>query len=966
MSRKQEKVLIVSSFRALILLSSAQVRCVQMDKFPLGKAVLVAGLLWGLIGGKLGWAQEGMSSDSSRAEILVARADSLRGERQFEAARQLYRQARRLYRRNGPLTEVASMTGDIGVVYYLQGDLEASSQAFQKAISIARRAGARENVANLLNNIGLIEWRRGEYDAALVHLKESVQIHREKNNQDRVGRALNNIANIYEERGQFRRALRTYRESLSNARVRNDSADVASYLNNIGLVLRSQGRYEEALRRHAKALKLHRSRGAERSVASALNNMGIVWEEQGRYEKALEVYQEALRINRDLEDRAGIASNLNNIGVVYQRQGKEEKALETLRKGLHISREVEEQASVAVTLNDLGEVYRGRGAYDKDLTMYRKALRINRSLGRSEGLTKSLDGIGLTHLEQGRYAAADSVLQAAIAITDTLIATAKGGDQRDFLAQEMDRFHTRVVAQVRAGAPEAALRTLERGRTRVFAERLAEQRKQGGSPHVASSVPPVDSLQQALDPQEAALLYANTDAPGPITAFVVTRSGVQAHEISDSSFVAWARRTFQDKLNRLERQEDDLLAKAKGLDAGETLSSLVRLYRHDLAAPPGRQLLSAERRSILSRELYSLLIEPLKDTLGGGMELVVVPDGALAYLPFETLQNRHGDYLVQNWRVQYTQSLRVLHLLRQRNARGADSSARKSLLALGGAVYDAKTYAADTASSTSGGPVLAEAAPSSRTPGRTTGRAPVEASTEPRATRGSATRSYRQMGYGPEQWYNLGGTLREIRALGRIVGSSTLLVGEHASEKTLRQLSEAGALDDYRALHFATHGFVVPEAPSLSALVFSEVSQERSAVPRSHAPSDTTAFNAVDGYLNMQEIAQLDLNAEFVALSACETGLGRIYRGSGAVSLAQAFLRAGAGSVAVSLWPVYDASTSRFMEAVYRRAWQYDTAWAEAIAETKRGFIEGDYGKRLQAPRFWAPFVYYGREAHSP
>jgi CHAT domain-containing protein len=119
----------------------------------------------------------------------------------------------------------------------------------------------------------------------------------------------------------------------------------------------------------------------------------------------------------------------------------------------------------------------------------------------------------------------------------------------------------------------------------------------------------------------------------------------------------------------------------------------------------------------------------------------------------------------------------------------------------------------------------------------------------------------------------------------------------------------------------------------------------------------------VDGYLNMREIADLDLEAEFVALSACETGLGRIYRGSGAVSLAQAFMRAGAQSVAVSLWPVYDASTSRFMKAVYRRAWRHGTSWSTAIAETKRAFAAGAHGERLRAPRFWAPFVYYGREA---
>ena len=937
-----------------------------MNRFPLGKTVLVAGLLWGMIGSELGWAQDATTAGPPRADTLAARADSLREARQFAAARQLYRQARALYRQEEALTQAAATTGEIGVLYYLQGDLEGAWQAFQEAVSTARRAGAREDVANLLNNIGLIEWRRGEYDAALAHLKESVQIHREKNNQDRVGRALNNIANIYEERGQFRRALRTYRESLSNARARGDSADAASYLNNIGLVLRSQGRYGEALRYHEQALKLHRARGAERSVAAALNNVGIVWEKRGQYQKALGAYRDALRINRDLDDRTGIASNLNNIGAVYQRQGKRDKARKTLRKALEISREVDERASIAVSLNDLGEVYRSQGAHEKALSMYRKALRINRSLGRSEGIVKSFDGIGLTYLAQDRYAAADSVLRAAITITDTLIATATGADQRDFLAQEIDRYHTRVVAQFRAGAPKAALRTLERSRARVFADRLAEQ---GGDLRAGTSVPPVDSLQQALGPQEAALLYANTDAPGPITAFVVTRSAVRAHEIADSSFVAWAKRAFDDKLNRLQRQEDELLDTAKGLDADETLSSLVRLYRRELSVPPERQLLSDERRRVLSREFYSLLIEPLRHTIAGGEELVVVPDGALAYLPFETLQNRHGDYLVQNWRVQYTQSLRVLHLLRQRNTWTTDSSARKSLLALGGAVYDAKTYAADTAASTSGGPALAEAAPPSRRPTRTGGGAPLGAAEALNGRRGanrsSVTRSYRKMGYGPERWYNLGGTLREIRALGRIVGSSTLLVGEQASEKTLRRLSEDGALDDYRALHFAAHGFVVPKAPSLSALVLSEVSQEPSAMPQADASPDTTALAAVDGYLNMREIAQLDLNAEFVALSACETGLGRIYRGSGAVSLAQAFLRAGAGSVAVSLWPVYDASTSRFMEAVYRRAWQYDTSWAEAIAETKRAFIEGAYGTRLRAPRFWAPFVYYGREAHS-
>ena len=50
------------------------------------------------------------------------------------------------------------------------------------------------------------------------------------------------------------------------------------------------------------------------------------------------------------------------------------------------------------------------------------------------------------------------------------------------------------------------------------------------------------------------------------------------------------------------------------------------------------------------------------------------------------------------------------------------------------------------------------------------------------------------------------------------------------------------------------------------------------------------------------------------------------------------------------------------LQAVYRRAWDRDTSWAAAIAETKRAFIDGHHGERLRAPRFWAPFVHYGRD----
>ena len=106
----------------------------------------------------------------------------------------------------------------------------------------------------------------------------------------------------------------------------------------------------------------------------------------------------------------------------------------------------------------------------------------------------------------------------------------------------------------------------------------------------------------------------------------------------------------------------------------------------------------------------------------------------------------------------------------------------------------------------------------------------------------------------------------------------------------------------------------------------------------------------------------LRLRCDLVTLSACETGLGRLYAGEGVFGLARAFLLAGAGQAVVSLWRVNDEATTRLMEVFYTRL-SAGSPPAEALRQAKRTLREEtiltEGGRRISLahPFFWAPFV---------
>lgn len=176
---------------------------------------------------------------------------------------------------------------------------------------------------------------------------------------------------------------------------------------------------------------------------------------------------------------------------------------------------------------------------------------------------------------------------------------------------------------------------------------------------------------------------------------------------------------------------------------------------------------------------------------------------------------------------------------------------------------------------------------------------------------------------------------------------SEIYKGEFWQETASNEASFKKKAKNYGILHLAMHGIQNADNPILSSLAFTE-----------------TTDSTEDNFLEAWEIAHMDLNAQLVVLSACETGYGKFVQGEGVLSIARSFMYAGVPSLVVSLWQVNDASTAIIMKEFYQKLSEgYDKA--EALRLAKLSYLnEVESGKipnfGSAHPAYWGAFIQLG------
>lgn len=177
--------------------------------------------------------------------------------------------------------------------------------------------------------------------------------------------------------------------------------------------------------------------------------------------------------------------------------------------------------------------------------------------------------------------------------------------------------------------------------------------------------------------------------------------------------------------------------------------------------------------------------------------------------------------------------------------------------------------------------------------------------------------------------FDLAGAEAEVREIKKMWPNSTVLLRKSATKQSLQ---EAGKL--FSMIHIAAHGKFHSDAPLNSAVLLTPTTRD-------------------DGRLTVEDLYTMELNADLVTLSACETGMGDVKGGDDVIGLSRGFLYAGARSLVTSLWPVPDKETTFLMIEFYRNLKTMNRADAlrQAQLATKKEF---------PSPFFWAAFQMTG------
>jgi CHAT domain-containing protein/tetratricopeptide (TPR) repeat protein len=905
------------------------------------------------------WRTMGNRNGEARTLINMGEVYARLGEN--PKALDHYSQALPLFRAVGDRRGEAATLNHLGGIYTGLGKNQKALDHYNQALPLFRAVGNRGGEAGSLTSIGFVYASLGENQKALDYYAQALPLRRAVG--DRAGEAttLNSTGLVYDALGESQKALDYYAQALPLFLVVGNRRGEGDTLHNIGSIYAGLGENPKALDYYAQALSLFESMSDRTGAATTLNNIGSVYDVLGEKQKALDYFTQALSLRRAVGDRDGEAGSLNNIGLVYDALGDKPKALNYYAQALPILRAVGDRRGEGITLSNIGGVYAGLGESQKALDYYSQALPFSRVVGDRREEANTLAHTAKAYLIQGSPEKALKEINLAITIIEDLRTKIGSQDLRAaYFATKQNyyQFKTDLLMQLHQQSPKKgydkqALETADRGRARGLIELLAEagitlQPTTESSPVVTQERQLQQSLRQLE--QQRVVLLSGEHTPTQAEA-LDKQSDTLVAQLQDlttrlrATNPAYANLKHPQPLttSQIQQQVVDPETVLLQYALGETQSYLWAVTPNGIKTYPlpGRAVLEAAVKpfqSVISNSgntvndakrtgdvLYEIILAPAADQLQD-KRLLVVADGALQFIPFGALPlPNQSDYvpLIKNHEIINAPSASSIAILRQQQF----PVAAKTL-----AVFADPVFRADDGRITGkDNPNLGLCAPALKPM--------IRNSTQAQQLPIDLQRDLHDLDLRGIQ--RLPNTRIEAERILALV-SPNQRSAACAFSANYDQVTQPkrDSLDQYRIVHFATHGFINSERPQFSGLVLSLVDLQGK--PR-------------DGFLRLRDIFNLKLSADLVVLSACQTGLGKDIRGEGIVGLTRGFMYAGSKRVITSLWNVDDAATAQLMGTFYRGMLKEKQTPAVALRNAQL-----QMWRTNPDPRLWAAFTLQG------
>jgi CHAT domain-containing protein/Tfp pilus assembly protein PilF len=738
----------------------------------------------------------------------------------------------------------------------------------------------------------------------------------------------------------YSKALKCFQLSLEIAEKENAAESKSQSLTNLSLIYIDLGNYDRALECLLSVLNIDKDLKSEKYIYMDLNNLGIIFRNRGILSNNKKDFIEsnlnlsfALLLARRNGDKKSEVKILNNIGENYYCLENYEEAIKNFIAALNIAVEIQDLEETSNISNNIGSTQLSMKNCQKASIYFKRSIELALKINSVKILWEAYYGLGQCYEKNGDLMAALDCYKISIEIIDKVrsqifLDTFKAGFIRNKLKVYESLINVLYELKQRNGSKKYEKEIfifVEKVKARAFLEGLAE-----------SKIDIRENLSQELRDEEDGISNQITSI-----FFEISRPGISVKEkkaleaklsqAEDSymRLISKMREENPETANlvspELSRQElvqeiltDDktalieyflgekrsymfLITKNTAdfhpLPSRQEIEKSVKGYLKLICEPPQKEFLGR----LGAMRLFDEFLLPLTDRKYRRIEkLVIVPDGILYYLPFETLmagqKNRASKYLINQFQVSYAPSSSVLMYLLDKKAAPRSPS---GLLAFGDPVY-----------------------PDVKTP-----------SPKGIAVENILVEFYLNQGF---KFFPIPYTRDEIRAISKYFpkGKKDIFLGQDAREENIKKPPR----NEYQVVHFACHGFLDENQPFRSALVLCQ-DQEREE----------------DGFLQVRELYNLRLKANLVVLSACHSGRGKLEKGEGILGLTRMFFYSGSKSVLSTLWSVNDQSTARFMKIYYRYLAKGQKI-GEALRFTKLDMIQSKFSH----PYYWAGFILNG------